>query len=62
MVPLNNVMPNLKAAIESSQFKLDTGKGLASMGEQIVQSIADGIVPLDSGLQLLNSLASLFKI
>lgn len=59
---LNKIIPNLKAANEPVQFNLDTNKGLSSTGEQIVQSIADGSVPLDSGTQLLGSLASLAKL
>ena len=62
MALLNKVMPNLKAANEPIQFELDADKGLASTGEQIIQNIADGSVPLDSGAQLLSSLAALAKM
>ncbi len=62
MALLNKVMPNLKAANEPIQFTLDVSKGLSGTGEQIVQSIADGSVPLDSGSQLLSSLAALGKL
>lgn len=62
MALLNKVMPNLKAANEPIQFNLDASKGLLGTGEQIVQSIADGSVPLDSGSQLLSSLAALGKL
>ena len=62
MTLLNKVMPNLKAANEPIQFNLDASKGLSGTGEQIVQSIAGGEVPLDSGTQLLRSLASLAKV
>ncbi len=59
---LNKIVPNLKAVNEPVQFKLDVDKGLTSTGEQVVQNIAEGNVPLDSGSQLLNSLASLAKM
>ena len=59
---LNKIVPNLKAANEAVQFKLETTKGLSATGEQIVQNIADGTVPLDSGAQLLSSLAALSKM
>ncbi|TXL21771.1 hypothetical protein BMR03_12085 [Methylococcaceae bacterium HT2] len=62
MALLNKVMPSLKAANEPIQFTLAASKGLSGTGEQIVQSIADGSVPLDSGTQLLTSLASLAKL
>ena len=62
MALLNKVMPNLKAANEPIQFKLDADKGLASTGEQIIKNIADGSVPLDSGSQLVSSLAALAKM
>ena len=62
MALLNKVMPNLKAANEPIQFNLDANKSLSGTGEQIVQSIADGSVPLDSGSQLLSSLAALGKL
>ena len=62
MALLNKVIPNLKAANEPVQFKLDTDKGLTSIGEKIVQNIADGSVPLYSGSQLLSSLAALAKM
>ena len=62
MALLNKVMPNLKASNEPIQFNLDASKGLSGTGEQIVQSIADGEVALDSGTQLLSSLASLAKL
>ena len=62
MALLNKVMPNLKAANEPVKFKLDAEKGIAATGEQIVQNIADGSVPLDSGAQLLSSLAVLSKM
>ncbi len=59
---INKIVPNLKASNEPIQFALDASKGLSTTGEQIVQSIADGSVPLDSGTQLLSSLASLAKL
>ncbi len=59
---LNKIAPNLKAANEPVQFNLDTSKGLSSTGERIVQNIADGSVPLDSGAQLLASLAAPAKM
>lgn len=59
---INKVVPNLKAANEPIQFNLDANKGLSGTGEQIVQSIAAGTVALDSGTQLLSSLASLAKL
>ena len=59
---LNKIAPNLKAANEPVQFNLDTSKGLSGTGEQIVQNIADGSIPLDSGAQLLASLAALAKM
>ena len=62
MALLNKVMPNLKAANEPVKFNLDTSKGLSGTGEQIVQNIADGSVSLDSGAQLLASLAALAKM
>ncbi len=62
MALLNKVMPNLKAANEPVKFSLDTSKGLSGTGEQIVQNIADGTVSLDSGSQLLSSLAALGKL
>ena len=62
MALLNKVMPNLKAANEPVKFSLDTSKGLSGTGEQIIQNIADGSVPLDSGSQLLSSLAALGKL
>ena len=62
MALLNKVMPNLKASNEPIQFTLDSSKGLSGTGEQIVQSIADGTVPLDSGAQLLSAIAALSKM
>ena len=62
MALLNKVMPNLKASNEPIQFTLDSSKGLSGTGEQIVQSIADGSVPLDSGAQLLSAIAALSKM
>lgn len=59
---LNKITPNLKAANEPVAFQLDTGKGLSGTGEQILQSIASGEIALDSGTQILNSLAALAKM
>ncbi len=55
-------MPNLKAANEPVQFKLDTSKGIAGVGTEIVEALSKGEVALDSGTHLLNSLASLAKL
>ncbi len=62
MALLNKVLPNLKATNEPVTFPLDVKNGLSSTGEQIVKNIADGTIPLDSGTQVLNSLAALSKI
>ena len=62
MALLSKVLPNLKASSEPVQFKLDTSGGLSQTGESIVQGIAKGDVPLDSGTQILTSLASLAKL
>ena len=59
---LNKIIPNLKAANEPIQFDLEANKSLAVTGEQIIQNIAGGVVPLDSGAQLLSSLAALAKM
>mgnify|MGYP000577174692 CR=1 FL=1 len=59
---INKITPNLKAANEPVQFNIDTSKGLTGTGEQILQSIADGTVALDSGTQILSSLAALAKM
>ena len=62
MALLNKVLPNLKAANEPVQFKLDPSKGLSGTGEQIIQNIASGNIALDSGAQILSSLAALSKM
>ena len=59
---LNKITPNLKAANEPVQFNIDTSKGLSDTGEQVLQSIADGNIALDSGTQILSSLAALAKM
>ena len=62
MALLNKVIPNLKAANEPVQFDVDVSGGLSRTGESIVQSIASGDVPLDSGTQILSNLANLAKL
>jgi len=59
---LNKITPNLKASNEPVQFHIDTTKGLSGTGEQILQSIACGDIALDSGTQMLSSLAALAKM
>jgi hypothetical protein len=62
MALLNKILPTLKAANEPVKFLLDTDKGLSNTGEQILQSIASDDIALDSGAQLLSSLAALAKM
>jgi len=59
---LDKVLPNLKASSEPVQFNFDAEKGLTATGDAIVQNIADGVMPLDSGSQLISSLAALAKM
>ena len=59
---LNKITPNFKAANEPVQFNIDTSNGLTGTGEQILQSIADGHIALDSGTQILSSLVALAKM
>jgi len=59
---LNKIMPNLKAANEPVLFNLDTSKNISGVGSEVVQAISNGEVALDSGTQLLSSLASLVKL
>jgi len=59
---LNKITPNLKASNEPVQLHIDTTKGLSDTGEQILQSIASGDIALDSGTQMLSSLAALAKM
>jgi len=59
---LNKIVPNLKASNEPILFDINLGKGLYDTGDSIIKSIADGNVPLDSGAQLLSSLAALSKM
>lgn len=59
---LNKVVPNLKAASEPVNFCLDAEQGLSSIGEQIVNNIANGDIAIDSGTQILSSLAALAKM
>ena len=59
---LNKVVPTLKTASEPMIFNLDTNKPIADVGAEIIQAISKGQVALDSGTQLLASLASLAKL
>jgi len=59
---LNKVIPNLKAANEPVKFELDTSKSISGVGAEIVGAISQGDIALDSGTQLLSSLASLAKL
>ena len=59
---INKIVPNLKAGNEPVQFKVDTDKGIAESGRQIIQAIASGGIALDSGTQILNSMAALAKM
>jgi len=62
MALLNKVMPNLKASNEPVKFNLDTNKNISDIGAEIIGAISKGEVALDSGAQLVSSLASLAKL
>ena len=59
---ISRIVPTLKATSEPVLFNLDTTAGVSGVGSQIVDAISKGQVPLDSGVQLLSSLASLAKL
>jgi hypothetical protein len=59
---LNKVLPNLKAASEPIAFTLNTDAGLSEQAAAIVENMAAGKIPADTGGVLINALSALGKL
>ena len=59
---LSKVIPNLRATSAPIEIKIDPAKGLSQSAEKVLNAMATGEVELDSGSQLVASLASVTKM
>lgn len=59
---LDKVLPSLKPTSEPITFDIAANDNLATMSQSIIDSIARGVVPADTGAQIVGAIAAQAKI